>query len=309
MRNHLRLFSILFLSVLLCGCSLFATTPIREPKPGNGTRGSTRQVLRPETGTTMNFSNGHVALDASHSDQGYVMLKWLGVENKLKLQISGPRHNTYTYNLAADNEWHVFPLTEGSGGYTLNVFENVYDNQYSQAFGHALTVRLTDDRLPYLYPNEYVDFDLSTRAVSIAEELALSSDSDLDVISSVFYYVVTHLEYDHEKAATVQSGYKPVIDRTLEEGKGICFDYAALMACMLRSQQIPTRLEIGYYGDVYHAWISAWVEEKGWMYNIIEFNGTAWNMMDPTFTSTAGKGSELSQFIGNDSSYFIKFSY
>ena len=66
--------------------------------------------------------------------------------------------------------------------------------------------------------------------------------------------------YDYDKAATVSSGYLPVVDTVLDSKTGICFDYAAVMASMLRSQNIPTRLEIGYAGDAYHAWISVYVK-------------------------------------------------
>ena len=309
MKTHFRLILVLFLSVALCGCSAKPITPLQAPAQGNGTRCSTRRVLRPEAGGTITFGNDQVTLDASHSDQGYIMLKWLGAQNKLKLQISGPKNNTYTYNLISDNQWHTFPLTEGNGTYTMGVFENVVDNQYSQAFAQALTVRLSDDVLPFLYPNEYVNFNSDTQAVALAEQLAESSDTDLDVITSVFYYVVSNIDYDYDKAKTVRSGYLPNVDDTLAQGKGICFDYAALMACMLRSQQIPTRLDIGYIGDVYHAWISIWSEQEGWLYNAIEFDGTEWNMMDPTFTSTAKQGDNLNQYVNNEQSYFIKFSY
>ena len=59
--------------------------------------------------------------------------------------------------------------------------------------------------------------------------------------------------------------------KTLRTGRGICFDYASLTAAMLRSQNIPARLEIGYSGDVYHAWISVYTEETGWIDRLIEF--------------------------------------
>ena len=42
------------------------------------------------------------------------------------------------------------------------------------------------------------------------------------------------------------------------------------MSAMLRSQRIPTKLDVGYSGDVYHAWISCYVTEVGWVDNIIE---------------------------------------
>lgn len=236
------------------------------------------------------------------------MLCWLGEPNRIKLQISGPAHKTYTYNLPADNSWHVYPLTDGSGSYMVNAFENIKDNQYLQIFSEQLTLSLEDELLPFLYPNEYVAFDEDSEAAALAQKLAADSDSDLDVIYNVFYYVVTHITYDNEKAETVKNDYVPVIDETLSTQKGICFDYASLMASMLRSQGIPTRLDIGYIGSVYHAWISAWVENTGWVYNIIEFDGTSWNMMDPTLASTTTGKNSLSDYINNDD-YFVKYSY
>ena len=34
---------------------------------------------------------------------------------------------------------------------------------------------------------------------------------------------------------------------------------------MLRSQRIPAKLEIGYSGDIYHAWISVYIKDIGWI--------------------------------------------
>lgn len=77
--------------------------------------------------------------------------------------------------------------------------------------------------------------------------------------------MIEHITYDDVLAETVQADYLPVNDKTLEAGKGICFDYASLMAALLRSQNIPTKLEVGYSGDAYHAWISVYLKEKGWV--------------------------------------------
>lgn len=296
----------LFLLLSLGGCRSKDT--LKAPEQGNGQRGSTVQILHSSADGILSCGNDQVILDASHTDQGYVMLKWLREQHKIKLQVTGPTNITYTYNIPPDGEWHTFPLTEGNGTYKLNVFENVYGDQYSQVFTDSVNASFASDQLPFLYPNEYVNFNEQTQAVQVASELSVSSDDDIDVISSVFYYVVTNITYDYEKAATVKSGYLPDVDETLQSGKGICFDYAALMACMLRSQQIPTKLDIGYTGDVYHAWISTWVEDRGWVYNAIEFDGTSWNMMDPTFTSESPDES-LSNYINNDESYFVKYSY
>ena len=103
--------------------------------------------------------------------------------------------------------------------------------------------------------------------------------SDLDVVTQIYNFVIKNISYDKKKAENVPYGYTPDPDETLDTGKGICFDYAALMSAMLRSQRIPTKLEVGYSGDVYHAWISCYVDEIGWWItslNLMERTGRSW---------------------------------
>ena len=104
--------------------------------------------------------------------------------------------------------------------------------------------------------------------------------------------------------------YLPVVDSILSSGKGICFDYAALMTAMLRAQNIPARLEIGYAsGGIYHAWISVYLEQQGWVNGIIYFDGKSWKLMDPTFASSANSSKSVMKFIGNRSNYRTKYVY
>jgi transglutaminase/protease-like cytokinesis protein 3 len=126
-------------------------------------------------------------------------------------------------------------------------------------------------------------------------------------VSNIYTYVIENFDYDVEKAATVEQGYLPTVDETLASGKGICFDYASLMAAMLRSQNIPTRLEVGYVsGGVYHSWISVHTPETGWITNIIQFDGESWTMMDPTLASSAGANKEL---VGDGTNYSLMYQY
>lgn len=102
-------------------------------------------------------------------------------------------------------------------------------------------------------------------------------------MQNIYNFVIKNISYDEEKAQNVSYGYLPNVDDTLASGTGICFDYAALMTAMLRSQNIPTKLEVGYSGDTYHAWISTYVDDKGWVDNIIEFDlgipGRSWILL------------------------------
>ena len=155
---------------------------------------------------------------------------------------------------------------------------------------------------------KYVNFTADSLPVAKAEELADDASSDLDIISSVYNYIITHFTYDYSKASSVTSGYLPDIDEVFTSEKGICFDYAALMSAMLRSQRIPTKLEVGYSGDVYHAWISCYVDEIGWVDNIIEFDGKNWSIMDPTLAAN-NSASDVKKYVGNGKNYVTKYTY
>lgn len=272
----------------------------------SGLRDNTPVCLVPQAGGYVVFSNSLVTIDASNTSDGYIMVKYKGTNPLVKLQITGPDAVTYTYTLGSGFE--TFPLSAGSGNYKVAVYENVTGNQYSTALSKNFDVNITNTFGPNLYPNQYVNFSLNSTVVSKAMDLAADCANDLEVITKVYNYVTSHISYDHNKASTVQSGYTSDVDITLASGTGICLDYSAVMASMLRSQNIPTRLEVGYAGTAYHAWISAYITDIGWINGIIQFDGTNWSLMDPTFAANSSQES-LKNFIGNGSNYKTKFIY
>ena len=91
--------------------------------------------------------------------------------------------------------------------------------------------------------------------------------------------------------------------------KGICFDYSAVMAAMLRSQGIPCKLVIGYAGKIYHAWIDVYIQGVGWVKNAIYFDGKNWTLMDPTFVSTGKGSSSIMKYVTTSSNYSAKYAY
>lgn len=249
-----------------------------------------------------------LTVDASNADEGYVMARYTGSAGKASVLITGPDGTTYKYFLAASEEYETLPLTAGPGEYAVDGYENISGNQYATLFKETVTVELEDELLPFLYPNMFVKFDADSQAVAKAKEVVEDAENDLDAVSLVYHFVVENVVYDKEKAQTVGSGYLPDVDETLETGKGICFDYAALTAAMLRSQDIPTKLEIGYAGKTYHSWISVYVEEVGWIDRLIEFTGDGWTRMDPTFASNSKNKDSILKYIGDGSNYNVQYS-
>ena len=80
------------------------------------------------------------------------------------------------------------------------------------------------------------------------------------------------------------------------------------MTAMLRSQRIPAKLQVGYAGETYHAWISVYTEEDGWLDNVIQFDGNTWQLLDPTFASN-NERSEVAEYVGDGDNYLLKYSY
>ena len=109
--------------------------------------------------------------------------------------------------------------------------------------------------------------------------LASTAANDLEVVENIYNYVIHNISYDFNKAANISFGYLPNVDSVLSSGIGICFDYAAVMATMLRTQNIPTKLVVGYAGNIYHAWISTYITDVGWVngsFILMDSPGSGW---------------------------------
>ena len=264
-------------------------------------------VRTPVASGSVTYGNGRATIDASNTSNGYVMIKYTGGQSRIKIQIA--KSTTYTYDLNARNTYEVFPFTEGNGTYSIKIFENVSGNQYAQVMSQNISVSLADEFAPFLTPNQYVNFSNGSAAVNKGAELAASAADEIGVVTNVYNYVINNITYDTTKAASVQSGYLPNVDQVLAQKTGICFDYAALMTAMLRSQDIPTKLVIGYSGGLYHAWVNVYIDNIGWVDNFIYFDGHNWSLMDPTFASSGGQSESIKQYIGNGSNYQAKYTY
>ena len=279
-----------------------------EAKNTKGSRDASVKVLVPKASGSEVYGNSEVSIDASNSSDGYVMVSYSGDSKKVRMLIETPAGNKYNYLMDLDGQYDVYPLSEGDGNYKIGVYENLHDDQYTAAFTQTISAKISNPLSPFLYPNAYVNFNSNSKAVAKGKELAAGCNNDLEVVENVYHFISKNITYDYDKAATVQSGYVPTVDETLATKKGICFDYSSLMGAMLRSQGIPTRLEIGYAGTEYHAWISVYTKETGWIDGVIEFDGNDWALMDPTLASYANKKT-VKEHVQSNSYYQLYYKY
>ena len=228
-------------------------------------------VALPVASGTSTESNSSAVIDYSNTRDGYIMIKWTGgsTSSKLKVQVKGPGKETYTYNLRSDGQYETFPLSDGNGKYAFTVLKQAQGTKYSKVLAASANVQLTDEFAPFLRPNQYVNFNENSAVVSKAAELISNAGAtdNLAKVRVIYEWVVSNLSYDKSRAEQVAAGkltgYLPNVDSVLSEKKGICFDYAALMAAMLRSQDVPIKLVVGYTGSQYHAWVNVWSETEG----------------------------------------------
>ncbi len=299
-------------SLLLGLCLLAgAALPVGAArKDGTSARASELPVLLPtQSGVTVH-ANTKASVDASNLNEGYVMVKYTGGKDvRIKVQISKSGANLYTYDLNQDGTVETFPLTEGDGTYDIKVFENTTGSKYAQVYSTSVTMALRNEFLPFLYANQYVSYTADGATAAKAAALCQTAGDDLEKVSCIFDYVVDHFTYDYDKAATVPPGYLPVVDDIVSTQTGICLDYAATMAAMLRSQNIPCKLVVGYAGTIYHAWIDVYVGDTGWVSGAIYFDGVTWTLMDPTFVSTGKRDPYIMSYVTDSSHYSQKYAY
>ncbi len=281
-----------------------------QPKSSNtpDTRRITnKNFLQVDASGTTVHENDLVSLDVSNTSDGYFMAKYSGPSKESKLQITIPDETVYTYSLAPGS-YETIPLTGSDGDYHIDVLEHVTDGMYALVFSKDISVTLTDEFTPYLYPNQYVWYTPDCETAAFGMTLSDQSANDLDYLEKVYLHVIENISYDTELAENIPLNYIPDIDRTLTEKTGICFDYASLMTALLRTQKIPTKLVVGYSGTAYHAWISVYLKETGWVDNIIQFDGEHWSLMDPTLAAS-NDSSSVEKYIGDGSNYLAKYYY
>ncbi|MCL2826024.1 MAG: transglutaminase-like domain-containing protein [Eggerthellaceae bacterium] len=245
-------------------------------------------------------------IDASSVALGYVGAS--GVSSaRLNFQVSCG-NMSYHYNMPNDGTPIICPLNMGSGDYTFTVWQNTSGDRYVE-FDPPVTVTVTleSDLDPFLRPGYYCNYDANSACVALANQLTANAENQGDALESIYDWIVQNVSYDYDKAATVVNAtdYIPSPDETMQTGKGICFDYSALAAAMLRSQGIPCTIMTGYVSpdNIYHAWNKVYIDGT-WKTATISINAKTWSLIDTTFASGGN-----TNYAGNGSSYTERYTY
>ena len=226
---------------------------------------------KPSNGGTTTLKNNGCEIDTSKAAAGTIRVRQNGNPTKVKVLVYfNGSSKYYQYTIPTNNTWTSIPLQSGSGTYKVRFMKQVSGNSYSQMYSVTFQVGMQNANSAYLNPSQYVVYNSGSACVAKAKSLVSGAGSDAQKVSKIYSYIVNNISYDYDKMKNLPSGYLPNPDSTLASRKGICFDYAALMAAMLRSQGVPCKLVIGNADGQYHAW------------NMVYVNGS-WQLYDPTF--------------------------
>jgi transglutaminase-like putative cysteine protease len=231
---------------------------------------------------TSALASSSIDVDSSDATKGIVKVKFnTGSEKKIKLLISNGNEKIY-YNLSNEEEYIGFPLQLGDGTYSASIYENTSGTKYRKLFSQSFDVKVEVNTEVYLNSIQEINWNKESVAVKLADELLVKATkakqvkskntmvqlTEAEKIDVIYDYVVRTISYDYNKIKTLQYDYLPDIDQTLKSKSGICYDYSSLLAAMLRSQGIPTKMVKGYttWTSVYHAWNEIYlVSEKRWV--------------------------------------------
>lgn len=193
----------------------------------------------------------------------------------------------YYYSLNRKEE--TLPLQLGKGNYSIKILENKSGNTYRVVFKRNIKVDKFDEKEAFLTSAQPIYWK-GGQAEEIAENLTKNKKTTMSKVESIHNYIVKNIDYDYEKIKGLNDNYTPNTEETLKTKSGICYDYSALTAGMLRSLNIPTKLVKGYKNDLktYHAWNEVLIDGK-------------WVIIDTTYDAAfvkAGKKTSMIKSFG-----------
>jgi transglutaminase-like putative cysteine protease len=206
--------------------------------------------------------------------RGIIGVKYSSDSGKKAKVLIQYKEAKYQYNIKSSDAMSYFPLQLGNGAYSIGVFEQVEGTSYLPVSSDSVSLSLDDSSKVFLASIQLINWTDKMNTVTLAKELTKNKTTDAEKIEVCYQYMVQQFKYDFAKLKNLQYDYIPVIDDVVKKKLGICYDYSAVLASMLRSLGIKCKLIMGYTPNVkeYHAW------------NQISMDGK-WVVVDTTYDS------------------------
>ncbi len=184
-------------------------------------------------------------------------------------------------------------LTEGKGIYDVTIMINLEGRKYT--YGPSAKVENTTEVNRFLVPTK--DIESNDKSINdLAIRLTKFSKTDNDRAKNIYNWVTKNIKYDYEKYRRQLSGdYSDIYGAvsTLETKKGVCYDYATLVAALGRSIGLQVKVVRGNFKSgtrlEYHAWNEIYLSEEN-----------KWIKLDATFGYALNKNYFNNNDFDND---------
>lgn len=203
-------------------------------------------------------------LNKDYVEDGYVQVRYSNSSDK-RMKVSVKKDDrVYYYDFDGKGQYENYPLQMGNGKYIVTLLQNTQGKEYVEVEKWNIDAEIKDSSSVYSISNKMVNFDKAVETVSKAAALTEGISSDDKKVEVIYNYLISNVKYDYDKLNAVQAGYLPDIDSTVNSGKGICYDFSATFAGMLRSVGVPTKVVMGYSNNTkgYHAWNEVYLNGK-----------------------------------------------
>ena len=263
------------------------------------------------------YSNKFVRIDTTTASEGYIILENLDERAyNLGVYISTEETNEIGTNPGfiwiSDSKGKSsikVPLTYGVTSYNITVVTSMtYEPTGSECSSKKaeLTFKPTtvSETGPFLFSAGEVIYDENMMFIKKAKEIASTCSNDFEKVEKMQAWLTSYMTYKQEED-TPNLIYQCDLEKIYNRKTGVCYDYAVILAAMLRSQGIPCKLAIGYYDGVGHVWTEVYVNSDGvHAADNVYLEGKKWSRVEATLSGANG----AKEFI-NESDKYVWTSY
>lgn len=258
------------------------------------------------------YSNKFVRIDTTTASEGYIILENLD-ERAYNL---GVYISTNVINDLGDNSCYAWisntqgkcsikiPLTYGVTEYNIAVVTSMtYDPTGTECSSKkaelAFTPKSVSETGPFLFSAGEVIYDENMMFIKKAKEIASTCSNDFEKVEKIQAWLTSYMSYKQEEH-TPRVVYQCDLEKIYNRKTGVCYDYAVILAAMLRSQGIPCKLDFGYYDGVGHVWTEVYINSDGvHAADNVYLEGKKWSRVEATLSGANG----AKEFINESDKY------
>lgn len=264
------------------------------------------------------YSNKFVRIDTTTASEGYIILENLderayniGVYISTKVKNDVEKNPNYIWISDSKGKCSIkIPLTYGVTEYNITVvtsmtYEPTGTECSSKKAELTFTPKIVSETGPFLFSAGEVIYDENMMFIKKAKEIADTCSNDFEKVEKMQAWLTSYMSYKKEEA-TPRLVYQCDLEKIYSRKTGVCYDYAVILAAMLRSQGIPCKLDFGYYDGVGHVWTEVYINSDGvHAADNVYLEGKKWSRVEATLSGANG----AKEFINESDKYVWTETY